>query len=91
MTTVTVQPELRSPANHEAMSPDQFAAWLSHNGLSVSEAARLLDMSRNSIYFYRDGVKPIPRTVQLACAAIQAGIRTWPPETIVFDRRIKGS
>ena len=50
----------------EAMTNEEFRAFLQRNGLTLDSAAAVLGLSRRQIaYFSRD--KPIPRTVALAC------------------------
>jgi len=51
-----------------------FAAWRNRLGLSKSEAARVLGLSRNSVIAYETGRRPLPRHVALACAAVERGI-----------------
>jgi transcriptional regulator with XRE-family HTH domain len=66
------------------MTPDQFKAWRAHLGLSQQAAAEMLGLSKGSIELYergtrRDDNRPvvIPRTVELACAALALGIRAY--------------
>lgn len=66
-----------------SMTKEDFLAWRKHNDFSVSKAARLLGLSRQTIYSYENGESDIPEAVRLACSALQVGIRTWPPEVIV--------
>ncbi|MBF0368436.1 MAG: DUF2442 domain-containing protein [Magnetococcales bacterium] len=58
----------------QSMSGDQFRAWLSRNGLNQNRAAQHLGMTSKSINNYAMGHTKIPRTVQLACLAIDAGL-----------------
>ena len=51
-----------------------FAAWRARLGLSKSEAAQVLGLSRNSVIAYETGRRPLPRHVALACAAVEGGI-----------------
>lgn len=46
--------------------------WLYDTGLSLEEAARALGLSRRTLSAYRNGVRPIPRAVWLACLGWQA-------------------
>lgn len=41
--------------------------WLHENGLTLEAAAEALGISRRMLIYYRDGEKPIPRAVWLAC------------------------
>ena len=61
-----------------------FSAWRSRLGLSKSEAARILGLSRNSVIAYETGRRPLPRHVALACAAVEEGI-----EPIIAQARIE--
>lgn len=45
----------------------EFLAWRLRNGLSLSKAAHVLDMSRRMIAYYSAGEKPVPKHVLLAC------------------------
>ena len=41
--------------------------WLHETGLNLTEAAQALGISRRMLTYYRDGEKPIPRHIWLAC------------------------
>jgi len=41
--------------------------WLHENGLTLEQAAEALGISRRMLIYYRDGEKPIPRSIWLAC------------------------
>lgn len=43
-----------------------FAAWRAAHGLSLTEAARSLGLSRRTVAYYDAGTKPVPRLVVLA-------------------------
>lgn len=58
--------------------------WLHDNDLSLDEAANALGISRRMLIYYRDGEKPIPRSIWLACLGWEA-IR---PEGITLPRHI---
>lgn len=62
--------------NGDFTSPGDFAAWRASLGLSLSDAARALGLSRRTIAYYDSGERPVPRVVALACrgylAAAQA-------------------
>lgn len=53
------------------MTPDAFRAYLKRNGLSQAEAARQLEVSRNTIAYYLSGKWPIPRVFELALEALE--------------------
>lgn len=69
------------------MTPQEFRAWRRAQGLSLSEAAKALGVTRRMIMLYDKGEKPdagapdgiaeitIPRAIALACAAIAAGLK----------------
>lgn len=64
------------------MTPAQFKAWRKHLKLSQQAAAELLDLSRNMITLYEAGEREgrpvvVPKTVELACAAIALGITRY--------------
>lgn len=42
--------------------------WMARNDLTLDQAAVELGMSRRMLAYYRNGSKPIPRTVALACS-----------------------
>ena len=46
--------------------------WLHETGLSLDQAARALGISRRMLIYYRDGEKPIPRSIWLACLGWEA-------------------
>ncbi|MBS4097692.1 MAG: DUF2442 domain-containing protein [Sulfuricella sp.] len=41
--------------------------WLAETGLTLEQAAEALGISRRMLIYYRDGEKPIPRAIWLAC------------------------
>ena len=43
-----------------------FTAWRAAHGLSLTEAARRLGLSRRVVAYYESGAKPVPRLVALA-------------------------
>jgi hypothetical protein len=62
-------------------------------GYTLLEAAEALDLSSGAVQSYEAGARPegrrvmIPRTVELACAALAVGImRYWGPEARVVPR-----
>ncbi|MBX3537324.1 MAG: helix-turn-helix domain-containing protein [Chelatococcus sp.] len=66
------------------MTPEQFKAWRKHLKLSQPEAAAVLGISPGSVFNYEKGARSedgrpvlIPKTVELACAAVALGIRDY--------------
>lgn len=66
------------------MSPDQFKAWRKRMGLNQAKAAEALGISKSSVELYERGVRRddgrpvvIPKAVELACAALVAGITEY--------------
>ena len=41
--------------------------WMARNSLTLDTAAAALGVSRRMLAYYRSGLKPVPRTVALAC------------------------
>ena len=54
------------------MTPSDFRSWRLRLGLTQAQAAEALDMSRAQIANYEAGEYPSPRTVELACEALEA-------------------
>lgn len=46
--------------------------WLHTNDLTLEQAAAALGISRRMLIYYRDGEKPIPRAIWLACLGWEA-------------------
>jgi hypothetical protein len=46
----------------------EFLEWRLRNGLSLTESANALGLSRRMVAYYSNGEKPVPRSVLLACA-----------------------
>ena len=46
--------------------------WLHETGLTLEQAAEALGISRRMLIYYRDGEKPIPRSIWLACLGWEA-------------------
>lgn len=70
------------------MTPEQFKAWRKHMKLSQQKAADALGISKGSIQLYEAGKRPedgrevvIPKTVELACAAIGMGLTRYDGPT----------
>ncbi|MGH0004087.1 helix-turn-helix domain-containing protein [Pseudovibrio ascidiaceicola] len=75
------------------MTPEQFKKWRKGMGYkSRDAAAEALGVSAGTIANYETGVRrddpervvEIPRTVILACAALEAGISEYPPRTSAY-------
>ncbi len=76
------------------MKKEQFKAWRKAMRLTQTGAARALGLSRNSIELYERGTRRddpdrivvIPRTVELACAALMLGIYRYSgPDEVTQD------
>lgn len=66
------------------MTPEQFKAWRKRSYKSQGAAAEALGMSKGSIELYETGKRrddgravEIPKTVELACAALALGIKRY--------------
>lgn len=46
---------------------ERIWTWLHETGLTLEQAAEALGISRRMLIYYRDGEKPIPRSIWLAC------------------------
>jgi len=53
------------------MSPADFVAWQARLGLTLGQAACVLDVSRRTVTTYRTGPKAVPFAVELACRWIE--------------------
>lgn len=58
--------------------------WLHENQLTLEQAAEALGISRRMLIYYRDGEKPVPRAIWLACLGWQA----LRPQNHSLPRRI---
>jgi len=45
----------------------EFIRWRGRYGLSLSDAAEALGLSRRQVAYYASGERPVPRTILLAC------------------------
>jgi len=54
-----------------AWSPDEFAAWMKRMGLSLTNAAAELGVTRRTVIYYKTGSRIIPRVVMLACRGLE--------------------
>jgi predicted DNA-binding protein (UPF0251 family) len=58
---------------HSGMATNvEFRRWQDKNGLSLSDAAQEIGLSRRTVSQYRTGARPVPRTVALACKGWEA-------------------
>jgi len=51
---------------------ERIWTWLHDTGLTLAQAAEALGISRRMLIYYRDGEKPIPRAIWLACLGWEA-------------------
>lgn len=56
----------------QAMARQDFVAWLQRHGLTLGRAGKTLGLSRRMVTYYKSGERMIPRTVLLACKAVDA-------------------
>ncbi|MBT8473014.1 MAG: helix-turn-helix transcriptional regulator [Marinicaulis sp.] len=64
------------------MEPNDFRRWRKQLGLSQKEAANVLGLKRRMIQYYEKGERDgetvkIPRSVRLACYAINEGVADY--------------
>jgi len=59
--------------------------WLHETGLTLNQAAAALGISRRMLIYYRDGEKPVPRHIWLACLGWEA---TRPKDPKLLPERI---
>ena len=58
------------PAHY--MAPEEITAWRNTLHLSKREASALLGCSRNSLFAWEIGKRPVPRKIMLAMQAVAA-------------------
>jgi transcriptional regulator with XRE-family HTH domain len=68
----------------EGMTGDQMRAWRKRLDLHQAEAAARLGLSSRSIQLYEAGEQPVPRSVALACAALELGLEAYDGEPLVL-------
>ena len=51
---------------------ERIWTWRHDTGLTLEQAAEALGISRRMLIYYRDGEKPIPRSIWLACLGWEA-------------------
>lgn len=64
------------------MTPDQFKAWRGHMKFTQQAAADALGLSKITVEGYDKGRRSegrveIPKTVELACAALALGVKSY--------------
>ncbi|WP_223306946.1 DUF2442 domain-containing protein [Acidithiobacillus ferrivorans] len=71
---------------------EDFIEWMERNNLSLSRAAEAIGMTRRMIAYYKNGSRPIPKTVWLACIGYEvlerqklAKAMTSPPSSITVE------
>jgi transcriptional regulator with XRE-family HTH domain len=74
------------------MTPPQFKAWRKAMGLKQKDAAERLGLKKRVIQYYehghRDGKKvDVPKSVELACYAIAAGVSEYDGAPVKASRR----
>ncbi len=57
------------------MTPTMFKEWRQGLGLSLTQAAHILGLSRRMIAYYESGEKEIPKYVALACMGASTEMR----------------
>jgi len=62
-----------APTQGYCDTPATFKAWRVRLRLTQQQAADELNRSRMSISRYEKGEEPIPREIELACAALETG------------------
>lgn len=60
------------------MTPADLRAFRKRLGLTQTEAAEAMGLTKQAIYLYESGRNPIPRLVELACEAIEAKAQPAP-------------
>lgn len=77
--------ETLSATGHE--DARTFLDWRQRHGLSLTEAAKALGLSRRMVAYYSSGEKPVPRHVLLACLGWEVASGVGPAETEVEEAR----
>jgi hypothetical protein len=63
------------------MTGDQLEQWRVHTGMPVTKVVGVLGVSRNAWYTWVKGTQPVPKAIELACAAVSLGVRSYPPSS----------
>lgn len=66
------------------MHPLDMKAWRALLGMPQSLAAEELGIAMRTYQAYENGEEPVPRAIELACAALSLGLRRYP--SVVYDR-----
>ena len=69
--------ECQNTAGDRHMTAEDFIALQTRLGVSRAELCRRLGIALNTGTAYARGRTPIPRTVALACAALDAGLKPY--------------
>ena len=66
----------------------EFLEWRLRHGLSLTESANALGLSRRMVAYYSNGEKPVPRSVLLACRGWEANLkaRNKKPNSATYRR-----
>lgn len=70
------------------MTKEEFRDWRQAIGLSQQAASKALGLSERTIGYYEAGERedgrpyPIPKTTELACAALILGVTAYPETTV---------
>ena len=54
------------------MPSHEFREWQDRHKLSLTNAAKMLGLSRRMVQYHATGTKPIPKTIRLACIGAEA-------------------
>lgn len=57
------------------MTAEEFKTWRSRLDMTQQDAADTLGVTKRSVQGWEDGTQPIKRSIALACAAVQAGLK----------------
>lgn len=66
----------------------EFLEWRLRHGLSLTESANALGLSRRMVAYYANGEKPVPRSVLLACVGWESNlkVRNRKPNSTTYRR-----
>lgn len=68
------------------MDSEQFKAFREAQKLTQTELANALGISRESVTKYERGVNPVPKPVELACAALKLGVESYDGGALELHR-----
>ncbi|EJF91670.1 helix-turn-helix domain-containing protein [Bartonella tamiae] len=78
------------------MKPEDFKRWRKEMGFTQKQAAEALDISIQTLGNYERGTRyedgrevSIPKSIALACSAIQQNLIPYPQYERVMDRRLR--